>query len=173
MVPQGFVLFDTAIGSCGIAWGELGIIGVQLPEADDAATRDRLLRRFPQAVETSATGDVRHAVEAIVSLLNGAPRDLSDLSLDMTGVPEFHRRVYEVARTIRPGVTLTYGEIAERLDGRGSARAVGHALGQNPFPIIVPCHRVLGVGGKPVGFSANGGISTKLRLLAIEGASLF
>ena len=85
-------------------------------------------------------------------------------------MPPFHRRVYEVARTIPPGATLSYGEIATRLGAPGSARAVGQALGRNPFAIVVPCHRVLAAGGKLGGFSANGGVTTKLRLLSIEGA---
>jgi methylated-DNA-[protein]-cysteine S-methyltransferase len=98
---------------------------------------------------------------------------LSFITLDMEGVPEFHRRVYGVARTIPPGATLSYGEIAARLGDPGSARAVGQALGRNPFVIVVPCHRVLAAGGKTGGFSANGGTATKLTLLAIEGAQLF
>ena len=85
-------------------------------------------------------------------------------------MPPFHRRVYEVTRTIAPGVTRSYGEIAARLGAPRSARAVGQALGRNPFAILVPCHRVLAAGGKPGGFSANGGVATKLRLLAIETA---
>jgi O-6-methylguanine DNA methyltransferase len=88
----------------------------------------------------------------------------------MDGVPEFDRRVYAVARDIAPGATLSYGEIAARLGERGLARDVGQALGRNPFPLIVPCHRVLAAGSKAGGFSANGGVTTKLRLLTIERA---
>src|SRR6266478_4184638 len=106
----------------------------------------------------------------IVSLLGGQASDLSAAALDMDGLPEFDRRVYEVARRIAPGATLSYGEIAARLGERGLARDVGQALGRNPFPIIVPCHRVLAAGGKAGGFSANGGVTTKLRLLTIERA---
>lgn len=117
--------------------------------------------------------DVQRAVEAITSLLDGKGTDLAFVTLDMDGVPDFHRRVYEVARTIQPGSTLTYGEIAGRLGDPGSARAVGQALGRNPFVLVVPCHRVLAAHGRTGGFSANGGTSTKLTLLAIEGAQLF
>ena len=88
----------------------------------------------------------------------------------MDGVPEFHRRVYEAARAIPPGNTLSYGDIAKRVGAPGAARAVGQALGRNPFPIVVPCHRVLAAGGKIGGFSAQGGVATKRRMLAIEGA---
>jgi methylated-DNA-[protein]-cysteine S-methyltransferase len=113
---------------------------------------------------------VQRAMDGIVALLNGSKRDLSGVTLDLAGVPEFHMRVYEVARTVRPGETITYGEIAKRLGDPLAARAVGQALGWNPFPIIVPCHRVLAAGGKPGGFSASGGTVTKLRILGIEGA---
>jgi O-6-methylguanine DNA methyltransferase len=167
---QGFALFDTVIGRCGVAWGERGIVGVQLPEGRDSETRARVSKRFPGAIEATPPADVQHAVDGIVALLRGQARDLSTIALDMDGVPPFHRRVYDIARTIQPGATVSYGEIATRLGAPGSARAVGQALGRNPFAVIVPCHRVLAAGGKVGGFSANGGITTKLRLLTIEGA---
>jgi methylated-DNA-[protein]-cysteine S-methyltransferase len=173
MTPRGFALFETAIGACGIAWSDGGIVSVQLPERDDSATRARLARRCAGAREADPPPDVRRAIDAVVSLLNGEPTDLSFVTLDMEGVPDFHRRVYEVARTIPPGATRSYGDIASRLGDPGSARAVGQALGRNPFVIVVPCHRVLAAGGKTGGFSANGGTATKLTLLAIEGAQLF
>jgi methylated-DNA-[protein]-cysteine S-methyltransferase len=169
MTAQGFALFDTAIGLCGIAWGASGIVGVQLPEAREPATRARLLRRFPQALEGPPPAAVRRAQRGLVALLRGEASDLEGVRLDMRGVPPFHRRVYEVARDIAPGQTLSYGELAARLGAPGSARAVGQALGRNPFALVVPCHRVLAAGGKPGGFSANGGVATKQRLLAIEG----
>jgi methylated-DNA-[protein]-cysteine S-methyltransferase len=172
MVAYGFALFDTAIGRCAIAWGEGGITGVQLPEASEAATRARIRRRFPQAREAIPPDAVRQAIDSIVALLRGEARDLSTVTLDMDDVPAFHRRVYEIARSIPPGATLSYGEIAARLGEPGAARAVGQALGRNPFAIIVPCHRVLAAGGKSGGFSANGGTTTKLRLLTIEGAQV-
>jgi len=171
MTGRGFALFDTAIGRCGIAWGERGVVGVHLPEARELATRARLQGRFPEAREAPPPPHVQHAVDGIVALLRGEPSDLSGVALDMDGVPAFHRRVYEVARRVPPGSTISYGEIAARLGERGAARAVGQALGRNPFAIVVPCHRVLAAGGKVGGFSANGGITTKLRLLSIEGAS--
>jgi methylated-DNA-[protein]-cysteine S-methyltransferase len=169
MTARGFTLFDTAIGQCGIAWGERGIVGLQLPEAGETEARERMLHRFPAAAEASPPTKVRRAIDHIVILLQGNAIDLSTVELDMRNVPLFHRRVYEVARSIPPGKTLSYGDIAARLDKRGAARAVGQALGQNPFPIVVPCHRVLAAGGKIGGFSAHGGTATKLRMLAIEG----
>ena len=169
MIAQGFTLFDTAIGPCAIAWSGRGILAVQLPEANERHTRARLVRRLPHAHEAPPPPAVKRALEGIAALLRGEPSDLSTVALDLDGVPPFHRRVYEVARTIPPGATLSYGEIAARLGAPRSARAVGQALGRNPVAILVPCHRVLAAGGKPGGFSANGGVATKLRLLAIEG----
>lgn len=170
MTAPSFALFGTAIGYCGIAWGPLGIAGVQLPEADAARTRARLLRRFPGAREAPPTAEAAAAIGGMVALLSGEARDLSAVALDMRGIPEFERRVYVLARTIAPGATLSYGRLAERLGDAALARAVGRALGRNPFPLIVPCHRVLAANGKPGGFSAAGGLATKLRLLTIERA---
>jgi O-6-methylguanine DNA methyltransferase len=167
--PPGSALFDTSVGRCAIAWSARGIVGVQLPEAREADTRARLLRRFPGAREAPPPPEVGRALEGIVALLHGESSDLSAVTLDMDRVPLFHRRVYEVARTIPPGATLSYGEVASRLGAPGSARAVGQALGRNPFALVVPCHRVLAAGGKVGGFSAHGGTVTKLRLLSIEG----
>jgi len=166
----GYALFDTAIGCCGIVWSGRGIAGVDLPSATRRATRVRLLRRFPAAHESAPPAEVRRAIDDIVALLDGEPRELSHLQLDSDGVSDFNRRVYDIARTIRPGATLSYGAVAERLGDRNLARDVAQALSQNPFPIIVPCHRVLAAGGKMGGFSGPGGVRTKLRLLSIEGA---
>jgi methylated-DNA-[protein]-cysteine S-methyltransferase len=172
MTAHGFALFDTAIGQCGIAWSDRGVVGVQLPEAGERETRARMLHRFPAAGEGTPPPDVQRALDGIVALLHGDASDLSTVLLDMEGVPPFHRRVYEAARTISPGATLSYGDVAARVGARGAARAVGQALGRNPFPIVVPCHRVLAAGGKIGGFSAQGGTATKLRMLAIEGAQV-
>jgi methylated-DNA-[protein]-cysteine S-methyltransferase len=146
---------------------------VWLPEQTDHQTRARVARRLPQVLESTPPPFVAHAIEGIVALLDGESRDLTDIPLDFDDtVPEFHRRVYDVARTIKPGMTLSYGEIASRVGEPDAARAVGQALGKNPIPIVVPCHRVLAAGGGTGGFSAPGGTATKLRLLAIEGARL-
>jgi methylated-DNA-[protein]-cysteine S-methyltransferase len=172
MTGQSFILFDTAIGRCAIAWGAAGITTLKLPEANDAATRAKLRRRDPDIAETAPPPAIERVIAAIVALLEGKQSDLSDVALDMEAVPEFNRQVYEIARRIPPGQTRTYGEIAIELGDRALARDVGQALGHNPFPIIVPCHRVMGANGKLVGFSANGGVETKLRMLTIEGAQL-
>ena len=165
-----FTLFDTALGRCGIAWGLRGIVAVQLPEADERALRARMARAVPGAREASPPADVDRAIGEIGALLDGQPRALADVVLDMEDVPEFDRRVFSVARAVPPGETITYGEIATRIGEGGAAQAVGQALGRNPFPIVVPCHRVLAAGGGIGGFSARGGVATKRRMLAIEGA---
>jgi methylated-DNA-[protein]-cysteine S-methyltransferase len=170
MSNLAFALFDTAIGFCAIVWSGRGVAGVQLPEANAAATRARVLKRFPAALESEPPPDVRRAIEGIGSLLEGQPTDLTAIVIDDGDTPGFNRKVYAITRTIPPGATMTYGEIAERLGDRLLAREVGTALGQNPCPIIMPCHRVLAAGGKTGGFSASGGVVTKLRLLSIEGA---
>ena len=168
----GYALFDTPIGGCALVWGGRGLLGVLLPAASEAMTRRRINQHFALAREAPPPADVARTIARIVALLNGAPDDLSDVPIDLAGVPAFHRRVYEVARGIAPGATLTYGEVALRLGEPHAARAVGQALGANPWPIVVPCHRVLAAGGKAGGFSAPGGLRTKLRLLQIEGAVL-
>jgi methylated-DNA-[protein]-cysteine S-methyltransferase len=170
MTTFGCALFATAVGRCGLAWGDRGLVAVQLPERTDTVTRARLLRRAPGATESLAPPSIRAAIDGMVRLLEGERVDLGDVVLDMDGVPAFHRRVYAVARGIPPGATLTYGEVAARTGEPGSARAVGQALGRNPFAIVVPCHRVVAAGGATGGFSAAGGAATKRRMLAIEGA---
>jgi methylated-DNA-[protein]-cysteine S-methyltransferase len=166
---DGYALFDTAIGRCGIAWTAHGVAGVQLPEADDKRTHARVQRRFAAARESAPPPAVQRAIDGIVALLHGQASDLRDITLDLRGVPDFHRRVYTIARGIAPGHTLSYGDIAAQLGDPGAARAVGQALGHNPFAIIVPCHRVLAARSQSGGFSAHGGAATKLRLLSIEG----
>jgi methylated-DNA-[protein]-cysteine S-methyltransferase len=173
MTDKGYTIFDTALGRCGIAWNARAIVAAGLPEKDDDTLRARLKRRCPGASEQAPPAAVQHAIDGIVALLAGGTADLSDVALDMEGVPEFNRRIYEITRSIPPGSTITYGEIAARLGGGPElARDVGTAMGQNPFPPIVPCHRVVAAGQKAGGFSARGGVKTKLRLLAIEGAQV-
>ena len=171
-MSRGFAIFETAVGECGIAWSDQGIVGFRLPEHDAPSMRRRMATRF-NAAESTPPPHVQDAIDAVVRLMNGGREDLTFVRVDLEGVPEFHQRVYEIARTIPPGATMTYGEIAGQLGDPGSARAVGQALGQNPIPVIVPCHRVTAAGGKTGGFSAPGGAATKLTLLAIEGAQLF
>lgn len=169
----GCCLFDTAIGPCGIAWTGSALAAVQLPETTREGTLQRLLRHVGDDVPPrEPPGFVQAAIARVQALLAGARDDLGDLPLDLSEVPPFHRRVYEVARAIPPGEVLTYGEVARRIGEPGAARAVGQALGRNPFAPVIPCHRVLAAGGRSGGFSAEGGAHTKLRMLEIEGARL-
>ncbi|MDF0532069.1 methylated-DNA--[protein]-cysteine S-methyltransferase [Tsukamurella sp. 8F] len=169
---DGFALFDTALGTCALAWNERALTGVQLPEDTVDGLRVRALDLHPGAVESPPPAHARSAAEAIAELVDAGERDLVDIPLDMGDVAAFARDVYETARRIPPGSTSTYGEIAAEIGRPGSARAVGRALGANPFAIVVPCHRVLAAGGRTGGFSAGGGVTTKMWLLAREQAVL-
>jgi len=170
MSAFSFMLFDTAIGQCGIGWSEGGLGCVQLPEATSRHTQKRLCAILPGACRAIAPKSVDEAITGITAVLRGEAKNLSYVDLDMRLVSPFYQRVYEVTRKIPPGVTVTYGDIAIRIGSPGAARAVGQALGRNPFAIVVPCHRVVAANGNMCGFSAHGGTATKLRLLTIEGA---
>ena len=170
MAGRGYSIFDTAVGRCGIAWGDLGVAGVQLPEARELETRGRMLRQYPDARELRPPLNVELAIEGIVTLLRGKPSDLSDVSLDMTGIHAFNQRVYAFARAIPRGETRTYGEVAASLRLSGAVHSVAQAIARNPFVIIVPCHRVLEAGSYADKISPNGGVISKRRLLSLEGA---
>ena len=173
MPAVGCCLFDTAIGRCGIAWTAEGRIqAVQLPESSDQGTLRRMRRRAGDAPGSVPPASVAMVIERVQQLLEGRLDPMLDVPLDFDGVPPFNRRVYGVARAIAPGQVKTYGELARELGDPGAARAVGQALGHNPFAPIVPCHRILAAQGASGGFSAEGGTRTKLRMLEIEGAVL-
>ncbi|MGK8485379.1 methylated-DNA--[protein]-cysteine S-methyltransferase [Nocardia asiatica] len=173
--PVAAALFDTAIGCCAIAWRAAGVIRFQLPEASPAATRARITRpRAGEEIhEDTPTAVIAEAIAAIRAHLAGELDDLRWIPVDSSGIPEFHRAVYAVTRAIDPGRTLSYGQVADRVGAPGAAQAVGQALGRNPIPLIIPCHRVLAADHALHGFSAPGGIDTKQRLLAIERTSGF
>ena len=170
MAGRGYTIFDTAVGRCGIAWGDLGVAGVQLPEARELETRGRMLRQYPDARELRPPLNAEVAIEGIAALLRGGDSDLSDVALDMTGIPAFNQRVYAFARQIPRGETRTYAEIASGLRASGAVYSVAQAIARNPFMIIVPCHRVLEAGHYADKISPNGGAISKRRLLSIEGA---
>jgi methylated-DNA-[protein]-cysteine S-methyltransferase len=163
---KGLVLFDTALGECGLVWRDRRLLGVAFPPQAET----RLRRLHPEAGSFAPPPTIAMAVTAIQALLAGERRDLKEIEIDLSAVRPFHARVYRIARAIPPGRTRTYGEIAAELGDVALSRAVGQALGANPWPIVVPCHRVLAAGGGKGGFSAPGGTDTKLRLLEIEGA---
>jgi methylated-DNA-[protein]-cysteine S-methyltransferase len=170
MAGRGYTIFDSAVGRCGIAWGHAGIVGVHLPEAREIETRRRLFQLYPDAHDMRPTADVEHAIEGIAALLHGEPADLTDVTLDMTGFHLFHQRVYGFIRTIPRGETRTYSDISAKLRLTGVVHSVAQAIAQNPFVIIVPCHRVLDAGGYADKISPHGGVISKRRLLSIEGA---
>lgn len=164
----GYAIFDTALGRCAIAWGPRGVVRVLLPDSDDAALKRSVTSRFPDAQDAVAPAEIARAIALIQALMRGEGADLDAIALDLEELGDFDRRVYAIARRIPPGGTRTYGEIARELGGNQWSREVGQSLGRNPWPIVVPCHRVMGADGKLVGFSAPGGVETKLRLLEIE-----
>ena len=170
MTSLAYALFDTSIGTCAVVWSETGLRGVFLPESDAERTRARLLRKFPDAEARGPTPEVQAAIDGMTALLSGERPDLSQIRLDTSGMDPFHVAAGAIARAIPPGEVMTYGQIAARLGEPRAAQAVGQAMGKNPFPIIVPCHRVVAAGGKTGGFSAPGGARTKLKMLQIEGA---
>src|SRR6267154_2556924 len=150
MAGRGYSIFDSTVGRCGIAWGGSGILGVQLAEAREIETRRRMLRQYHDARDLAPPPMVEIAIDGIAALLRGKPCDFSDVVLDMNGMPPFNRRVYEYARTIPRGETITFAELAKRLGASGAANAVGQAIGRNLFTILVPCHRVLAADGATV-----------------------
>ena len=168
-------LFDTAIGVCGIAWSERGLAGIQLPEKDRGATEKRLAAKTNSAGAAEPPRDVQALVEDIRRYLAGERVDFSAVPVDLEGLEPFRRKLYETMRAIGFGDTTTYGELA-RLAGLSAdweaARDVGAAMGRNPVPLVIPCHRVLAAGKKIGGFSAHGGAKTKEKLLALEGVRL-
>jgi methylated-DNA-[protein]-cysteine S-methyltransferase len=166
-----FALFETALGWSAVAWNDIGLVKVRLPTSPRARAAADLARRVPDAVEAEPPPAIAAVITDIQRLLAGDRPDFAEAPLDLSATPDFHARVYAIARAIPPGETLTYGEIAQRLGDKLLARDVGQALGKNPWPIVVPCHRVTAAGGKLGGFSAPGGQATKLKLLALEGAS--
>lgn len=165
-------VFGTAIGRCGIAWGPQGIRAFQLPEPDDEATLRRMFRRGGPLPQGEPPAEVAGVIQRVQALLDGQAIDLRDVVLDQSGLPEFNRRVYALTREILAGQTRTYGDLAAELGDLSLSRAVGQALGANPHAVIMPCHRVLAARGAPGGFSAGGGVSTKLRILLIERAQI-
>src|SRR5579864_2248605 len=172
MAGRGYAVFDTAIGRCGIAWSDAGILGVQLPEAREIETRRRLFRIFAEARELPPPPNAKIAIEGIVALLRGQTGDFPDIVLDMTDIPAFNQRVYAFACSIPRGETRTTQEVATALRASGAVHSVAQALAKNPFMIIVPCHRVLEGGTAADRISANGGVISKRRLLGIEGNRL-
>lgn len=171
---QGYWLFPTALGIAGVAWSHHGLLGVELPDATIGKPIERL--RAAAGSDTPSAAPlppwVEAAIEQLTGYFEGKPEDFSGIPLDVESAPPFHRKVYEATCRIGRGKVLTYGQVAALSGSPLGSRAVGQALSKNPLPILIPCHRVVASGGKPGGFSAPGGLDTKARLLALEGAKL-
>jgi methylated-DNA-[protein]-cysteine S-methyltransferase len=167
-----FALFGTELGTAALAWTDAVVVGVQLPSRDAARTRAHLLRYHQDAEESVPTPAIGHVISRIQALLAGGHDDLRDVEVDLSGMAPFQRQVYEFVRTIPPSQAMTYGQVAEAVGAPGGAQAVGQAMGHNPVPIVVPCHRVVAAHRRLGGFSAPGGATTKRRMLTIEGADL-
>ena len=163
-------IFDTALGLFGIGWTERGLVRVLLPGLDEADLRARL------GGEGNGRDDPPRVIAALMDRIEdyaeGEAVDFSDVPLDLAGVPDFHRRAYALLARVGWGETVTYGELARQLGDVGFSRAVGQAMGANPVPLVIPCHRVLASDGRPGGFSAPGGAASKLRMLALEGVAV-
>ena len=172
--PTHHHLFDTAIGECGVAWNPRGLVGVQLPEKDRGQTELRLAVKCHSTNAADVPPWVQSLVSDIQRYLAGQPVDFSAVTVDLDGIDDFRKTLYAALRCVGVGRTVTYGELAKELGLTGweGARDVGEAMGKNPMPVVIPCHRVLAAGNKLGGFSAYGGISTKQKLLALEGVSL-
>jgi O-6-methylguanine DNA methyltransferase len=177
MKQTAYCLFETALGTCGIAWRESAqsgsgpvVIGVQLPDATSQATESGIARKSGSNRPSVPPARIAEIIEKICRHLGGEPQDFRTVAVDLDKVDSFAREAYEVARQIPPGQTRTYGEIAKAVGQPAAAREVGRAMAKNPVPILVPCHRVSAANGKLGGFSAPGGRATKARLLALEGA---
>ncbi len=178
MKRLAYCLFETPLGSCGIAWSDPGnsaappaVTLLQLPEATPAMTESRIARSSGARKSSAPPPQIAEVIRKICKHLHGELQDFRDVPVDLDGADPFARQVYEAAREIPAGKTSTYGDLAKALGQPAAARDVGQALGRNPIPLIIPCHRVLAAGGKRGGFSAPGGRATKTRLLAIEGAT--
>jgi len=167
-------LFETAIGACGVAWSACGLVALALPERDAPATETRLIAKSQSSGKAAPPPEIARAIAQIQNYCAGERIDFSAVPLDLSAIDPFRRRLYESMRALGFGETTTYGELAKRTGASDweAARDVGIAMGQNPLPIVVPCHRVLAAGGKLGGFSAYGGTTTKEKLLALEGVRL-
>jgi len=171
MSDCSYILFDTTLGCCGIAWDAQGVLATSFADESDEKTRARLLRRALGATEAQSTPmHIERIIADIRSLFLGDKADFDDVCLNLAGLPEFDCAVIELTSNIKQGETKTYGELARQLGNVSFSRRVGQALGRNPIPIIVPCHRVVGADGAMTGFSAPGGTVSKRKLLKIEGA---
>jgi DNA-3-methyladenine glycosylase II len=173
MVKQAaYSLFETPLGTCAIAWNERGVIAFQLPEATKKQTEERIAKRASAIKSAVVPKRIATIIKQAQKHFGGEAQNFQDVAVDLDGTTEFSKQVYDICQSIPAGKTMTYGEIAKAMNRPAASRAVGRAMGMNPIPLIIPCHRVLASGNKPGGFSAFGGFATKLKMLNLEGAAL-
>ena len=179
MKQAAYCLFETPLGACGIAWKEQETSGIppvvtffQLPEAARSLTDTRIARGSGGRKARVPPPHIAAIIKRVQRHLHGDVQDFLDIVVDLDAMGPFARQVYEAVRKIPAGQTRSYGELATEMNRPTASRAVGQALGRNPIPLIIPCHRVLASGRKPGGFSAHGGVETKAKMLEIEGATI-
>lgn len=175
-LSNGHAVFETALGFIGIAWSDKGLTRLCLPQRDRAAVEQRLLKHardvgseVPTELSRDAPAWVADLIRAITAYAAGDEVDFSAVPVDLSGVDDFRLAIYEAARKLQFGEITTYGELAVRAGHAGLPRETGAALGSNPVPLVIPCHRILAAGGKIGGFSAPGGSATKEKMLKLEG----
>lgn len=164
-----YCLFETDLGTCGIAWSDAGLTRLQLPERDRESTQRRLLRTSGASQSAEPPPPVQEAIASLRLYFAGTFTDFSHVAVDLRRVEPFERAIYETLRAVGWGETVSYGMLGDRAGYPNAAREVGQAMGRNPVPVVIPCHRVLASGQKLGGFSAYGGVATKQRLLEMEG----
>jgi len=169
-----YSLFETQLGWCGLAWNEPEslLILLQLPEATPALTEAKIVQNCRARKVSTPLSAISWVISRISRHLMGDLQDFLDIPIDIERMGLFAQYVYAAARTVQAGLTMTYGELAKAINRPKACRAVGQALGRNPLPLIIPCHRILAAGNRPGGFSAYGGPAIKAQLLAIEGVFL-
>lgn len=167
--PLHHTLVETSIGCIGVAWSDAGVVRIQLPGASREETRRRLARRLTGSTETGPEAAPFGLADLLRRYSSGERVSFDDVAIDLGDMPPLRARIYSELRKIGWGATSTYGAIARQIGQPGAARAVGSAMGSNPVPLILPCHRVLASNERSGGFSAPGGIDAKARLLALEG----
>jgi len=161
--------FRTSWGFAVLAASEKGLCGLCLPTGSIRQARELARRRWPDAAPTPNL--LPKLQEQVRTYFLGQPVRFR-VPLDLTGLTDFQQAVLRACRAIDYGTTTTYGALAAAVGRPGAARAVGAVMARNPIPLIIPCHRVLGADGRLGGFSAEGGVDVKRRMLRLEGLYL-
>jgi methylated-DNA-[protein]-cysteine S-methyltransferase len=165
--PVGIAICQVRWGWVGIAWSEQGLVRVTLPQPTEAEARQQLPRPGGASRPGPSGLDLNALIEKLRRYFVGEAV-VFDEPLDPREGTDFQRRIWALTREIPRGDTRSYSELAREAGSPGAARAVGQAMARNPWPVVVPCHRVVGWDGRLTGFG--GGIAMKERMLLMEGA---